>query len=150
MAKTAKAMAKQAVKSFKKKALQRQLEVAKAAHLKAEQKTGKLRERLDRAEARLAKKAEQLVATQALLEQAHAPAKAAKDVPAVPAEPAPPAERAKHVDSSDKAASAAKASHAAKARTAKKAADPALNGKGTEKVAAQTGTPAGTISVHEE
>jgi hypothetical protein len=147
MAKTAKAMAKQVVRSPKKKALQRQLEEAKAAHLRAEQKTGKLRERLERAEARLAKKAEQLVATQALLEQAHAPAKVAKDVPA---EPATPAEQAKHMASPGKTASPAKSSHAARARTAKKAADPTLNGRGSEKVAADSGTSAGTISVHEE
>ena len=58
MAKTMKAAAGQVGKELKKKALQRQLEAAKATHEKAENKTGKLRERLEKAEARLAKAAE--------------------------------------------------------------------------------------------
>ncbi len=141
--KTATVEAKQVSKSPKKKALQRQLEDAKLIHLKAEQKTGKLRERLERAEARLAKAAEALVAVQALLEQAHAPAAAdrgARAQAAVPKSRPAKAEKATQV-----ATHSAKPAGTAKAHAPKKTGDPASNGKASETVAVE---PAGTDPIY--
>jgi len=171
VAKVMKNVASSAAKAPKKKALQRQLEAAKVAHGKAEQKTGKLRGRLERAEARLAKTAEDLVAAQSLLDQVRAPAPSKQEVqgkvPAkvsaaatspsastpVPAssasEPAAPSAKpaAAKKPVAQASSRAGKPTQTAKARPTRKAADPSPNGMPSEQVVAEAKKSAGADSV---
>ncbi len=153
MAKAVKEAASQAVKAPKRKALKRRLDEAKLAQAKAQEKAGKLRGRLERAESRLAKTAEDLVALQSLLEQMHAPAEAARNAHAKHGSPAGEPAASKKPASPAGTSHSAKSAHAARGRTQKnavdaKAVDPKANGKPSEQDSVEAGQPAGVEPTH--
>jgi hypothetical protein len=126
-------------KQGRKKAL-RDLEKAQLSHQKAERKTGELRARLEKAEAKLAQVAQNLITLQGLLDKAKSAPPASAGNPAAKSESNAEASAAKHANSSAKpiakANGAGKPANAAKAKAQPAKGAAKVPGKSTQSGAA--------------